>query len=109
MNAHSCCEITASDSAPKTMAARTTNVETPPSFARRYLDVAEWIIPGAILAILPKCPGCLAAYIAIGTGVGISVSTAARIRTLVVMLCVVSIVYFATKLVARFRRRIAAQ
>jgi hypothetical protein len=51
----------------------------------------EWATPAVILALLPKCPLCIAAYIAIGTGIGISVSTAAYIRFGLLMFCVVAV------------------
>jgi len=49
-------------------------------------SAAGWIFPGVRLAILPKCPACLAAYIAVGTGIGISVSAAAGIRVSMILL-----------------------
>jgi len=64
-------------------------------FARRCHGLAGWMLPAGGLILLPKCPACLAAYIAIATGIGISVSAATYLRVLLLTICVVTITYFA--------------
>ena len=55
---------------------------------------AASLVPGGALLLLPKCPACLAGYIALGTGIGVSVATAAYLREGLVMLFVGIIGYF---------------
>ena len=85
MNIHSCCENSRSR-----------------TFARRCLDVAGWLIPSALLIFMPKCPACIAAYIAIGTGLGLSMTAAANLRLLLIILSLCSLLF----LVARQKRRL---
>ena len=65
--------------------------------ARRSGEIAGWIIPGAILALLPKCPVCLAAYVAIWTGLGLSFSAATHLRAGLLILCVGLILFSAAR------------
>ena len=54
---------------------------------RRTRGAAAWALPSVALALVPKCPMCVAAYLAIGGGLGVSLSTAAHLRTALVWLC----------------------
>jgi membrane protein implicated in regulation of membrane protease activity len=105
-----CCKDAARGSVPEPRAARTAARDLrPPTYARRCLDVAGWIVPGAVLALLPKCPACLAAYVAIGTGVWLSVSTTTYLRMALVISCVAPLAFLVARLTLRFLRRVAAQ
>ena len=63
-----------------------------------------WLLPTAILALLPKCPLCIAAWIAVA-GLSLSLSTIANLRIALITLCVISLIAFAA---ATLRRLIPA-
>lgn len=51
------------------------------SRARRgVIGLVQWMVPVTVLALVPKCPACVAAYVLLFTGVGLSLSTAAAMR-----------------------------
>ena len=56
---------------------------------------AGWVIPGLGLALMPKCPMCVAAYVAALTGIGISFPMAAGIRWGLIALCVAALAFVA--------------
>jgi hypothetical protein len=106
--AHRCCDGVSIRSSRKPAGARVA-VSDPraPTLVRRCLDAAGWIVPSGILALLPKCPACLIAYFAIGTGIGISMSTAIYLRMALVVLCAASLSYLAARRGRRFIARLA--
>ena len=65
-------------------------------------DAAGWIVPGVGLALIPKCPACVAAYIALLSGIGISYSAAASLRIGLIVLCVALLLFVAARHVFRF-------
>ena len=71
----------------------------------KSLSVASWIVPAVVLTLMPKCPMCLAAYIALWTGLGLSVEAAANLRLLLIIACVISLVF----LTVRQTRRLIAR
>ena len=98
MNTHRCCIV--ETSAARSVATGTWATDGDPrflTFVRRCLNTSGWLVPSAILLLLPKCPACLAAYIVMGTGVGLSLSTAGTLQILLVILCIASLSYLTVK------------
>lgn len=81
---------------------------TQPTLRRRLRAAAGWAAPAVTLLLIPKCPACLAAYVALWTGLGLSFHTAAYIRTGLLVLCVASLCLLGVGQIRRFLRRAAA-
>ncbi|HWX18286.1 MAG TPA: hypothetical protein VN578_00120 [Candidatus Binatia bacterium] len=96
MNARHCCpsQTRAGDSARR-----------PVSRLRRGGELAGWLVPSAALALLPKCPLCLAAYVALATGIGLSLPAATYLRTILVVLCAASLVLLTARRLRSFIAR----
>jgi hypothetical protein len=88
MNTRDCCHIAARDR---------DNAPQPAPHLRRGAEIAGWIIPSATLVLLPKCPVCVAMYVALLSGVGISVASASILRTSLLILCVTALLFLALK------------
>ena len=63
------------------------------TWMRRVRDVSAWVLPSVGLVLLPKCPACLAAYVALWTGIGLPLSTATWLRWVLLFLCVASLLF----------------
>jgi hypothetical protein len=69
----------------------------PTGLLHRTWRSIQWLFPATVLVLIPKCPLCVAAYIALFTGVGVSVSTARWIQILLLMFCLTSLAYLAVR------------
>jgi len=67
--------------------------------ARRISGTAASVVPGAILLLLPKCPLCLAAWLTLAAGIGVSAAAAAWVRGLIVVFWVVALALSATRII----------
>lgn len=57
------------------------------TWLRRGREAATWIIPGTLLALMPKCPMCLATYVALCSGLTLSCSSAHILMRTLTALC----------------------
>ena len=69
--------------------------------ASRWLDAVGWLAPATALALMPKCPMCVAAYVALFTGIGLSLPTATLVRTALIALCAASLAFMAARSIVR--------
>jgi hypothetical protein len=62
-------------------------ISRPVAFACRCVNLVKWPAPGTAFALLPKCPICLAAYVAAATGLRLSLTSARYMQLSLVVLC----------------------
>ena len=74
-----------------------------PTGMRRVREIFAWLLPSAILVLVPKCPACLAAYVTLWTGLGLSLSTATYLRWGLLSLCVASLLFLIVERLYRIR------
>jgi hypothetical protein len=74
-----------------------------PTWVRRIRTLFAWVVPSATLALLPKCPVCLAAYVTLWTGLGLSLTAATYLRWTLLGLCLASLLFLIVKHVDRVK------
>ena len=70
----------------------------------RIREITSVVLPSALLALMPKCPMCLAAYVAIGTGFTMSCSSAHLLMRVLTLLCIGTLAFFLAKRIIRHLR-----
>lgn len=93
---------------------------TPPTtrtWLARGWSLTQWAAPIAALVLMPKCPACVAAYVLLLTGAGISFAAASVVQSAAVWLCWAALMLLGARVtwrllaprVSQGARRIAAQ
>jgi hypothetical protein len=71
-------------------------------------QATHWLAPSVGLALIPKCPMCVAAYVAMISGVSISFSAAAWLRLGLVALCLGALMRLLVRMARQLMRRKSA-
>lgn len=72
------------------------------SWRCRITALIQWALPVTALALIPKCPACVAAYVLIFTGLGLSIPAASAVRWTLIFLSITAIAW----LIFRAARRL---
>lgn len=94
------------DVAPHAVSAPTTT-HASPSSRSRLVAIVEWALPIATLSLIPKCPGCVAGYVLLLTGMGISFTAASTLRWSIIGLSIAALVYLLFRVARRTFARFA--
>lgn len=79
---------------------------------KHHTETLSWIASGALLLAIPKCPACLAAYLALWTGIGLSFTAASYLRYLAIGLCCIALLALVLNRIRKLRhasRKAAAE
>ena len=77
----------------------------PLSGPHRVREVAALIVPGTFLALMPKCPLCFAAYVALGTGFTLSYPYAHLLMRALTALCITTLAFCLVRMLAKHLRQ----
>ena|SRR5438105_686147 len=91
------CPLCNLDPAANSAGQNPSNGNRPTGLLRRAWRGFQWLFPAALLVLMPKCPMCVVAYLALFTGIGISVSAAKLIQILMMAFCLISLAYLAVR------------
>ena len=73
---------------------------------RRPSGAVRWMVPGALLALMPKCPVCIAAYVSVCTGLTMPYPSAQILRRTLIALCIGTLALLAARCVVNcFRNK----
>ena len=64
---------------------------------RKVKSILAWLLPSAVLVLMPKCPACVAAYVVLWTGLGVSLTAAVWLRWGLLFLCAGSLLFLIVK------------
>jgi hypothetical protein len=78
------------------------------TWSRRAGAFFQWALPLAALALIPKCPACVAAYVLLFTGLGLSFPAAAAVRWALIASCVAALLFLLVRFVVRVARHMPA-
>ena len=67
------------------------------SATRPWRSAGSCVGSGAMLLLLPKCPVCIAAYLAVWTGAGAAMPIAGHLRFVLAAIFVVSLAFLLTR------------
>jgi len=71
--------------------------------ARRWTQAAGSVLTGAGAILLPKCPACVTAWVAAGTGVALPSIVASAVRPSLGVVCLVSASLLMRRAIRRLR------
>lgn len=72
------------------------------AWPRRIGAFVEWVLPVTALALVPKCPGCVAAYVLLFTGVGLSLPAATAVRWALIGMSIAALLFLVGRLAYRW-------
>jgi hypothetical protein len=77
-----------------------------PTHSRNFWECAGGAASIGVWVLMPKCPVCLAAYVALWTGLGLSFATAQYVRWSLLLVSATALLYLVGKRVAKRSTRL---